>query len=224
MQINVINSGSKGNCYLLSDESGETLILDAGVKTNEIKKAMGFNFAPVSGVIITHEHGDHSLSADELEIYGLDVWRPYLIESGRDRKVFGKYAVESFPVEHDGTPCCGFYIRHISGFKMLYVTDFEYCKWNFGKLKVDCILCECNWDKNYMDLAESPYIFHKVLGHASIEVCKGFIEANKSENLKAVILCHTSNAVDLRQAVDDIKEIAGDVMVACALKGSVVRI
>lgn len=212
MQINVINSGSKGNCYLLSDESGETLILDAGVKTNEIKKTMGFNFAPVSGVLITHEHGDHSLSADELDIYGLDVWRPYLIESGRDRKVFGKYAVESFPVEHDGTPCCGFYIRHISGFKMLYLTDLEYCKYVFRAQEVNAILIEVNWQDEYLEKAASNFR-HKVLGHLSLDNAIGFLKANKTDALQKVIICHQSMwTMDEEECIDRIKkEICVDV-------------
>ena len=223
MVLRTINSGSKGNCYILSDDSDESLILDAGVKSAEIKRELYFNFSLVSGVLITHGHGDHNLSADELELYGLNVWRPYLVDGGRDRKVFGKYAVESFPVEHDGTPCCGFYIRHISGFKMLYVTDFEFCKWNFGKLNVDCILCECNWDREYVN-TDSPNAMHKILGHASTDVCKGFIEANVSEYLQAVIICHSSNAVDITKTLEEIKEIAGNAMVTYAARGSEIHI
>jgi len=221
VKLTVLGTGSKGNCYMLTDESGETLILDAGIKASDIKKALSFDFSNVAGVLVSHEHKDHCLAADELERYGLDVWRPYVWDDGRDRITLGKYAAESFPVEHDGTPCTGFYIRHINGFSMLYVTDYEYVKWNFSKLKVNSILCEANWMKEFVQ-TDTAYASHKILGHASLDVCKGFVESNWTENLQSVVICHTSNAIDVTQAVAEIKEIAGnEVFVDYAEKGKV---
>lgn len=223
-RLKVLNSGSQGNCYLLIDESGEALILDCGVKANDIKKALNFDFSRVSGVLVTHEHKDHCLAADDLEMYGLDVWRPYLVDGGCDRKTFGCYAVQSFDLPHDGTPCIGFFIRHTSGFKMLYITDYEFVKWNFSKLKVNSILLEANWMKEFVQ-KDTPYANHKILGHASLDVCKGFIEANKSEELQSVIICHTSNAIDVNQAISEINGIVGDsVSIECAKKGLVIEL
>lgn len=219
-RIKVLNSGSQGNCYLLTDESGEVLILDCGVKASDIKKALNFDFSKVSGVLVTHEHKDHCLAADDLEMYGLDVWRPYIWDNGRDRIILGSYAIESFPVEHDGTPCVGFLIRHTSDFMMLYITDYEFVKWNFSKLKVNSILLEANWMKEFVQ-KDTPYANHKILGHASLDVCKGFVEANKSENLQSVVICHTSNAIDVGQAISEIQEIVGnEVVVRAAQKGT----
>ena len=224
MILKTLGTGSKGNCYILTDDSGESLILDAGVKSAEIKKALDFDFSKVSGVLCTHAHKDHSLSLPEMEMLGLDVFAPFLVDGGRDKRTFGKYAVQSFDVPHDGEPCVGFYIRHISGFKMLYVTDYEYVKYNFAKQKVNAILCEANWSKDFVN-TDTPYAKHKILGHASLDVCKGFIEANKSEELQYVVICHTSNAIDVTQAVAEVKEIAGnEVVVDYADKGKVISL
>lgn len=223
-RLKVLNSGSKGNCYLLTDESGETLILDAGVKASDIKKALDFDFSNVAGVIITHEHKDHSLSASDLEKYGLDVWHPYLIDGGRDRRTFRKYAIESFSVPHDQTPCCGFYIRHISGFKMLYLTDLSYCPYRFDKLNVDSILIECNYDEDLLN-HDLIHLKHKVLGHLNLKNCMKFLDINKSENLKSVTLCHLSNALDIESTISGMKLFLGDnVAVDYADKGKVIEL
>ena len=38
MQLHVLNSGSKGNCYLLRSLTGEVLIIECGVRFDTIKK------------------------------------------------------------------------------------------------------------------------------------------------------------------------------------------
>lgn len=208
--IRCLNTGSSGNCYLLSDESGEVLMLDAGVKSKDIKQALNYDFSNVIGVLITHSHKDHSLSADDLEKYGLDVWKPYLIEGGRDRRTFGSYAVQSFDLPHDDCPCCGFFIRHKSGFKMLYLTDCELCRYVFAKQEVNAILCECNYQGKYVVLTASN-AKHKILGHMSLDACKGFIEANKTDKLHSVVICHMSDLTcDTAECVEEIEQIVPD--------------
>lgn len=42
MDLIVIGSSSKGNSYALRAESGEILLLEAGVPLREVKKAIGY--------------------------------------------------------------------------------------------------------------------------------------------------------------------------------------
>ena len=214
MFLKCIATGSKGNSYILTDESGESLILDCGVRSKDIKQALNFDFSKVSGVLVTHIHKDHSQSADELETYGLDVWMP----ERRNRKTFGSYAVSAFELPHGETPCCGFYIRHINGFKMLYLTDFQCCPYRFIKQEINAILIECNWDKRFVPL-DAPYTNHKIMDHTSTDVCKEFIKVNATKNLRSVILCHYSNAVDIFAEVEEIKNIVPQANVEYAEKG-----
>ena len=224
MFLKVLGTGSKGNCYILTDESGESLILDCGVKSKDIKQALNFDFSKVSGVLVTHNHKDHSQSADELETYGLDVWMPYLIESGRDKRTFGSYAVTSFPVEHDGEPCCGFYIRHTNGFRMVYVTDLSYCKFVFKKQELNAILCECNYSDDYLD-REQIQFEHKVRGHMGLKACKDFIKVNATDKLQTVVICHMSYyTLDVNQAVKEISAIVPDAKVFYAEKGKEIEL
>lgn len=214
MKLRCIATGSKGNSFVLTGENGESLILDCGVRSKEIKQALNFDFSSVSGVLVTHKHGDHSLSAEELEMYGLDVWMP----ERRNRKTFGSYAVSAFELPHGECPCCGFYIRHTNGFKMLYLTDFTCCPLRFVKQEVNAILIECNWDKRYVQ-TDAPNSDHKIMDHASSDVCKDFIMVNATDKLQSVILCHYSNAVDIFAEVKEIKDIVPQANVYFAEKG-----
>lgn len=225
MTIYTLGSSSSGNCHILSDEEGNKLLLDAGVKSFHIKEGLNFDFSKIDGVLVTHAHKDHCLCSDELEnTYGLDVFRPYLLPDCKDKRTFGKYAVTSFDVPHDGEPTCGFYIRHTNGFKMLYLTDLEYCKYTFRKQEINAIMVEANWDKRYVDVSAAN-ASHKILGHMDIDTCIEFLKENKTDALQTVILCHMSSfTLDIRDAVNRVKQEVGIENVFAAKKGIFVEL
>lgn len=51
MKLKCLGSSSAGNCYLLTFNSGETLILDCGISIKEIKKGLNWNIKDVVGVL-----------------------------------------------------------------------------------------------------------------------------------------------------------------------------
>ena len=51
MRLHCIETGSTGNCYTLTSESGETLILDCGIPIKEIEKGLNWNIKDVMGVL-----------------------------------------------------------------------------------------------------------------------------------------------------------------------------
>src|SRR4051794_9941700 len=73
MQLSILGSSSSGNCYILENES-EALIIECGVNIFEIKKALNFSFAKVAGCVVTHEHGDHAKSINEIMKMGVNVY------------------------------------------------------------------------------------------------------------------------------------------------------
>lgn len=56
MKLKCIATGSTGNCYALTSNSGEALILDCGIPIKEIKKGLDWNIRGIKGVIISHTH------------------------------------------------------------------------------------------------------------------------------------------------------------------------
>jgi phosphoribosyl 1,2-cyclic phosphodiesterase len=61
VQFTILGSGSTGNCAYL--EAGETrLLIDAGFSARQIRErlaAIGRAPEGLSGILVTHEHGDH---------------------------------------------------------------------------------------------------------------------------------------------------------------------
>ena len=54
MKLKCIATGSTGNCYTLTSESGETLILDCGIPIKEITgmwECMSYNYGTESGIV-----------------------------------------------------------------------------------------------------------------------------------------------------------------------------
>lgn len=55
MEINILASSSKGNCYIVDD--GRTkIMIDCGIPIRQIKKGCGFKTHEISGCLISHEH------------------------------------------------------------------------------------------------------------------------------------------------------------------------
>ena len=185
LEFKCLSTGSTGNCYLLKGND-ETLILDCGIPKREIVAGLDYNVSNVVGIIVSHCHRDHSLAIDDLFMF--DVWQPYLNEKSMQKKTFGNFSVQSFELPHNGTENCGFLIKYDNE-KLLYMTDFEYCEFDFSKLGITQLIIECNYDLKFID-KDIPNYQHKVLGHCEFEVCKDFIESVDSEKLQNVILIH----------------------------------
>lgn len=108
---------------------------------------------------------------------------------------------------HD-VPCYGFFITHKEIGNAVYLTDTEYCKYRFPKLNQ--IIVECNYDKRLIpdDHAARSHILK---GHLELQTAKAFILANKTANLRNVILVHTSaENMDIGVMEREIKEVCGD--------------
>lgn len=201
MRLLVLSSGSHGNCYLLESD-GEILILDCGIPMKNIKIGLDFDLPKIVGALVTHQHLDHSKSAEDLKKYGITVWQPYLDEQTFQKKQFGRFGVQIFELttlseewthtNADGSqcPCYGFLISHPDMGKMLYITDTELIKWRFNG--INHILLGVNYDKELVDRDNSVKANHVFRGHLSIDTACEFVKTN-NKNLETVIMCHLSN-------------------------------
>lgn len=188
----------------MSAGGGKRLILDVGIQYKKILSGIDFDLDSVVGVCVTHEHKDHSLSVNEFIIRGVPVYRPYAYEPGaRPKADFGDFHVQCFPLEHD-VPCYGFLITHPEMGKLVYITDTAYCKYRFKNL--NHILVECNYDAEMLadDYAAHGHVLHD---HMELTTTKRFIEANKSNLLRNVVLCHLSETnISEQKALETIQQ------------------
>ena len=103
----------------------------------------------------------------------------------------------------------------------IYLSDTEYCKYRFPR--VNHILVEANYDKRIID-SSHPAKEHILRGHLELQTTKDFISANKTPDLRNIILCHLSSEnADPEAMQKEVQSVAGKwVNVAVAKKGMII--
>ena len=122
ISIQAFGSSSKGNCYRIkTSTNGDELLLDAGLTFKEIQRYCRFNFLHLCGVLVTHEHGDHSKAVHDLlklghRVYMLKDTADALYVAGNHKAIYitpkvqftiGNFSILPFKLEHD-VPNVGF--------------------------------------------------------------------------------------------------------------------
>lgn len=228
MYLKCLGSSSAGNCYLLTSNSGETLILDCGIPIMEIKKALNWNIKDVVGVLCTHQHSDHNKSLKDFINMGIPVFAPYL--SLESMKMETEFNIRMFDLttidgnwthtDANGEPCpiYGFLITHKEMGRMLYITDCEVVKWKFRD--INHILLGVNYDKDLIDRDNTGKANHVFRGHLSIDTACDFVKANYSDSLQNVIMCHLSaENADSDSFIEKMKKVACGANVDVAERG-----
>ena len=125
MILQILGSGSNGNCYLLKDSNNKILILECGINIKILKKALNYDFSNVAGCLVTHEHKDHSKYVNDLIMMGIDVYMTqgtvealqiadsYRLHIIKSEKMFilGSIKILPFEVKHDAKEPVGFLIK-----------------------------------------------------------------------------------------------------------------
>ncbi len=226
MRLNVLGSDSNGNCYVLQNDK-EALIIEAGVRFSEVKKALKWQLSKVVGAVITHEHNDHAKYVRDFVSNGItvlalpSVFRAKGIDSLSFRKeiepmhgyIVGSFRVFAMPVCHD-VPCVGFIIEHEDMGRMLFVTDTMMLEYRVPGL--NHILLEANYAEDILDakieagsvpLSMKPRLIHS---HMEIETTKGILRANDLSGVNEIVLIHLSNGnSDERRFVREVQETSG---------------
>jgi len=229
MRLKCLGSSSAGNCYLLTSDNGETLILDCGIPIKEIKKGLNWNIRSVVGCIVSHAHSDHSKSVKDFNDMGIPVFEPYITE--KPMKIGnGDFRIQAFDLttldgrwthtHANGEPCpiYGFLITHKEMGKMLYITDCELIKWKFKG--INHILLGVDYDKDLVDKDNDPKTRHVFKGHLSIDTACEFVKSNNSNDLQNVIMCHLSSEnADKDLFIEKMKKVARNANVDVAEPG-----
>lgn len=211
MQLIVINSNSSGNSYAL-DSGKEILLLEAGMKMADVKRAINFRLQDVVGCIVTHEHGDHAKYATEYAKFGVNIYGPQDIA---DKKQFpyGKFTalkaektvkIGNFyiaPLEnyHD-VPIFGYLIHHRNMGNLLFSTDSYKIRLAFGG--TDHYLIEANYsdtllkDNVWSGKINKAQADRIMLSHMSLDYCVKYLRdccvGGRDDKTKTITLCHLS--------------------------------
>ncbi len=228
MKLAVVGTGSTGNGYLLS-HGCDMLLLDAGVPLKKIYNSIGYNLSVLDGCLLSHAHGDHSMSAkalvnlyvdtvmskDTAMLLGLDnMYYPQLLTDTQDTITLGNWKIKAFSLEHD-TDNLGFYIYHPdTKQKILYATDSGYIR--SAPVGVNVLIIECNYIEAMIKTEEMQDRYSRVkAGHMSLERLVSYLKKIDTSKLTHVILIHLSDTNSNEAViVDTIEKLTGVTVIA----------
>lgn len=227
IEVQVIASGSKGNCTVLTIDNA-TILLDIGINFSNLQRRL--NFENPTAVFLTHEHSDHVNKSTLAELLkrGVEVYmtkgtaQALKLEPRHNLKYItadddvevGDLIITAYIVVHDAAEPVNFFIRDGES-TASYITDTgepTYYK-NVDVWLPDILIIEANHDTETLltadiDEHQKQRILHN---HLSVEKVAKCIEEHNKEFLQEVHLIHISkrhgNAEKFRQII---QEIVGD--------------
>ena len=224
MEIEVLASGSTGNCYYITDGSTPILI-ECGIPWKKIQQGLNFKTSEIAGCLVTHEHLDHSKAVREVMRAGIDVYASqgtidalglsgHRIKAVREQFKIGSWTILPFGIEHDAAEPLGFLLASKCGEKLLFATDTFYVRYRFNALTH--IIVECNYDIDVLianvDAGLVPMALKSRLlkSHFSFENVKKFLMANDLSKVQEIWLIHLSHGnSDAEKMKREIMELTG---------------
>ena len=226
LELNVIASGSKGNCAIVRDTAtGRSVLVDCGVTKREFMsgcEAMDVDPESIEGVLITHEHSDHTKGLGVV-MRGLDrlgcnpplftrngtraaskpIWEvselstQYRFDVGTAFMVAG-LRVLPFETSHDAASPAGFRFESSDGDALGYMTDTGVvtAAAHEALRGVRILGIESNHDITM--LREGPYprsLQDRILsetGHLSNKQCAEEVAALLHPGLEQIVALHIS--------------------------------
>lgn len=161
-------SSSSGNAYLVSD--GHThILLECGLTHKKLQQACGFKLTSLHGVLVSHEHKDHSNCVEKILASGIPVYLSQgtaralelpekLLDlatemvSGEQFTV-GTVEILPFTTYHDAQEPCGFVMQSLhDGDILVFATDTVNLPYNFPG--VNLLAVEANFQQDILDRCE----------------------------------------------------------------------
>lgn len=205
MKFNIVSSGSKGNCTIVSYKDSNILI-DMGIsltRLNEGLKEFGLNLKDIKGAIFTHNHTDHVNGLKSISpkiMYALRGTLPSSLSNVVELFTpfyIGEFKITPFPISHDATNPCGFVIE-AGGEKLTYVTDTGVFLEESKEIasNPDYLIIESNHDIKMLLLTNRTYeLKNRIMsdhGHLCNEDSAVIAISLLGEKTKQIILAHLS--------------------------------
>lgn len=218
VKVSVLSSGSRGNTTFIKTETTRILI-DAGISRKDLAgrlESIGEDPDGIDGVLITHEHTDHScglrvlvkdvrieafltwgtidaLKADEYELNGSTM---VPITAGTPFTL-GDAHITPFSVPHDAVEPVAFSIR-AGGVKITQLTDVGHISETVADhlRGADILILESNHDLEMLRVGTYPWNLKQRLlgryGHLSNTAVARFIREQYDGHSAHLVLAHLS--------------------------------
>ena len=185
MIINILASGSGGNC--ISIRSGQTtLLVDAGIAKTKIEKKLlevGIRPDSIAAIFVTHAHADHTKGLPLANKYRIPVfasegeWKSISkVDDGLKRIVkaregidfANKFYIEAFKTHHDAYEPLGFAINDYEGNKCSVCLDTGHVDDEMlAAMEYSCTyIIEANHEPNMVEVSSyPPSVKARILSH-----------------------------------------------------------
>ncbi len=238
MKIQVLGTGSSGNCYKVK-MGRATLLLECGLPFKVIQRKLGFKLSDIDACLVTHEHMDHAKAVKDLMRAGVDCYmtkgtaealelRGHRLKTYRsfEKARYYSEAIEDvivvpFEAIHDVKEPVSYFIRDdYNKESLVFVTDTAYLKYQLPKC--DVLMIECNYVKSTLDenvelgKVNTSLRNRIVRNHLSLETLVEALQAADLSRLKKIYLLHLSDSNSDEEFIKKtIQEITGvEVVVA----------
>ena len=168
MEIEVLGTGSSGNCYKVKIGKA-TLLLECGLPYKVIQKKLNFKISEIDACLVTHEHMDHAKAVKDLMKAGVDCYmtkgtaealkvKGHRLNTFRKDnkgqgycwKFFSDIQILPFEAVHDVAEPVSYFIKTRNDDEnLVFVTDTAYLKYKIPEC--DCLMIECNYVKSRLD-------------------------------------------------------------------------
>lgn len=238
MEIEVLGTGSSGNCYKVKIGKA-TLLLECGLPYKVIQKKLNFKISEIDACLVTHEHMDHAKAVKDLMKAGIDCYMTkgtaeVLGIKGHRLKTFrpfekARYYSEvlkdliilPFEAVHDVKEPVSYFIKTRNNDETLvFVTDTAYLKYKIPEC--DCLMIECNYVKAKLDEnvrlgnINTNLRNRIVKNHLSLESLVEALRAASLDRCRKIYLLHLSDGnSDEKLIKRTIQETTGIEVVVC---------
>jgi phosphoribosyl 1,2-cyclic phosphodiesterase len=212
----ILGSGSLGNALAVVADD-EVLLIDAGFSAREVGRRaerVGLDLGRTIGLVLTHEHGDHTAGAARLaatlEIPILtasgtwDCLRPRmpkvawipLAQMGGVRR--GAFQIEACPTSHDAAEPVAISVRSAHGHRIGIAYDLgrPTAGVRFLLQESDALVLEANHDEILLRSSDYPPVVQERIagsgGHLSNRAAAELLAEVVHPGLRMVILAHLS--------------------------------
>lgn len=232
MRIEVIASGSAGNCYKVSNKN-TALLIECGIPYKKIQEALNFKTTDIDGVLVSHEHMDHAKACKDLIKAGVNLYmskgtkEALKLESHRVKTFkqydlyldleIGSFKIKPFKTVHDAKEPVGFVIYDsLTNEELVFITDTQYSIYSFSP---DYFMLEVNYVRETINKNDS---IHGELrarikeNHMSLDTAINLLERSDLSRLKKIYVMHLSDAnSDAELIKERLQELTGVAIEIC---------
>ena len=233
MEYACIGSGSSGNAAVIK-HAGSSILLDCGLTIKETVRRLDqleLHPANLSGIVVTHEHGDHLSGVAPLaRKFDLPVWMTRgTWRRARDKRIaelrffrpeqrwsIGPFYLHPFVVPHDAAEACQFVIS-VGEQRLAILTDLGMITPHVAESvrSATAMVLECNHDEEMLRFGPYPPALQARVGgnygHLSNRQAAGLLTQINSDELQFILLAHLSEKNNAPQkALDTVSAVLED--------------